>query len=151
MYPPKSQSINDVSEAKDDERERLLDAADDDDFFLKGPSGNRTVQFATDKLTNVAAGVSAATDAMRANASRLLQRGEQLEALSARSHTLAATSDSFRASSGRLRRRVWWQDTKTRLVLAAVLMVLLLLVLVPIIVKHRAAAPDPDSGGPSDG
>lgn len=77
---------------------------------------------------SVQAQISGVTDAMRDNVGRLLERGDQLDQLSTRSEHLASTADSFRTSAVRLRRNVWWQNTKGRLVIGGGLVLLLVIV-----------------------
>lgn len=77
---------------------------------------------------SVQAQISGVTDAMRDNVGRLLERGDQLDQLSARSEHLSSTADSFRTSAVRLRRNVWWQNTKGRLVIGGGLVLLLVIV-----------------------
>uniref|UniRef100_A0A2P2I8P8 Vesicle-associated membrane protein 4-like n=1 Tax=Hirondellea gigas TaxID=1518452 RepID=A0A2P2I8P8_9CRUS len=144
MYSSTTHSIDneDVEKSRDDERERLIDAGDDEeeeDFFLKGPSAKKSVRFATDKMKNVQAQISDVTEAMRDNVGRLLERGDQLDNLNTRSQHLANTSDSFRNSSVRLRRGLWWQNTRSKIILAAVALLLLIVIFVPIIIKYNTA------------
>ncbi|XP_018020121.1 vesicle-associated membrane protein 4-like [Hyalella azteca] len=146
MYSSSKRKVDeqDLEKSKDDEKERLINVGDDeeeeeDDFFLKGAAAKKSVRFSTDKMKVVQAQVSEVTSAMRDNVGRLLERGDQLEELSARSDHLATTADSFRNSSVRLRRNMWWQTTKSRLVIGCTLIILALIVFVPIIIKYHRA------------
>lgn len=65
---------------------------------------------------------------MRDNVGRLLERGDQLDHLQDRSEGLATTSDQFRSSAGRLRRRAWWENTRGRLCVAGVAVLLFLVI-----------------------
>ena len=73
--------------------------------------------------------IAEVTDVMRDNVGRLLERGDQLESLQDRSDNLATTSDQFLASSTRLRRNMWWQNTRTKIFIFIFVVLILLLIL----------------------
>ncbi|XP_076043586.1 vesicle-associated membrane protein 4-like isoform X1 [Oratosquilla oratoria] len=139
--PPKMKKnldMEDLEGANDDEVERLIDPDEDDeeDFFLKGPSAKKTVRFASDKVKDVQVQIAEVTDVMRSNVGRLLDRGERLDQLQDRSETLASTSDNFRTSATRLRRNMWWQNTRMKMLIGSVILILALIVFIPIILKY---------------
>ncbi|XP_076043593.1 vesicle-associated membrane protein 4-like isoform X2 [Oratosquilla oratoria] len=122
--PPKMKKnldMEDLEGANDDEVERLIDPDEDDeeDFFL-----------------NVQVQIAEVTDVMRSNVGRLLDRGERLDQLQDRSETLASTSDNFRTSATRLRRNMWWQNTRMKMLIGSVILILALIVFIPIILKY---------------
>ncbi|XP_068210031.1 vesicle-associated membrane protein 4-like isoform X2 [Palaemon carinicauda] len=121
--------------------ERLInddEGDDEEDFFLKGPSSKKTVRFAADKMKDVRVQIAEVTDVMRDNVGRLLERGDQLDTLQDRSENLATTSDQFLTSATRLRRNVWWQNTRAKIFIFIVAVVILLLILVPLILKLKS-------------
>lgn len=143
MPPKRNITAEDIDDADNEEVEKLIssneDGADDEDFFLKGPSGKKTVRFATDKLKDVRVQIAEVTDVMRDNVGRLLERGDQLDHLQDRSEGLATTSDQFRSSAGRLRRRAWWENTRGRLCVAGVAVLLFLVIFIPVIIKTTSS------------
>lgn len=130
-------------DADTEEVEKLItsndDAADEDDFFLRGPSSKKTVRFASDKLKDVRVQIAEVTDVMRDNVGRLLERGDQLDHLQDRSEGLATTSDQFRSSAGRLHRRAWWENMRGRLCIAAVAVLLFLVIFIPVTIKSLSS------------
>ncbi|XP_071517577.1 vesicle-associated membrane protein 4-like [Panulirus ornatus] len=143
MPPKRNVSAEDMDEADDDEVEKLISKDDDvgddeEDFFLKGPSSKKTVRFASDKLKDVRVQIAEVTDVMRDNVGRLLERGDQLDNLQDRSEGLATTSDQFRSSATRLRRNMWWQNTRAKLCIGGVVAVILLVIFIPVIIKMNS-------------
>lgn len=134
-------TAEDVDSADKDEVERLIsddDGEDDEDFFLKGPSTKKTVRFASDKIKDVRVQIAEVTDVMRDNVGRLLERGDQLDNLQDRSDGLATTSDQFRTSATRLRRNMWWQNTRAKIFIGIAVIVILLLIFVPVIIRLKS-------------
>ncbi|XP_042223855.1 vesicle-associated membrane protein 4-like [Homarus americanus] len=143
MPPKRNLTEEDLDDADDDEVEKLISkdedvAEDEEDFFLKGPSSKKTVRFASDKLKDVRVQIAEVTDVMRDNVGRLLERGDQLDNLQDRSEGLATTSDQFRTSATRLRRNMWWQNTRAKMCIGGVVTVVLLVIFVPVIIKMNS-------------
>lgn len=141
MPPKRNMTAEDVDSADKDEVERLIsddDGEDDEDFFLKGPSTKKTVRFASDKIKDVRVQIAEVTDVMRDNVGRLLERGDQLDNLQDRSDGLATTSDQFRTSATRLRRNMWWQNTRAKIFIGIAVIVILLLIFVPVIIRLKS-------------
>ncbi|CAL4182759.1 unnamed protein product, partial [Meganyctiphanes norvegica] len=114
------------------------DDEDDDDFFLRGPSTKKTVRFAGDKLKDVKVQISEVTDVMRDNVGRLLERGDRLDHLQDQSDGLASSADAFRTSASRMRREMWWQNTRGKLFLSFAAVVIILLIIIPVIIKYSS-------------
>ncbi|XP_064077536.1 vesicle-associated membrane protein 4-like isoform X1 [Macrobrachium nipponense] len=141
MPPKRNLTAEDVDSADKDEVERLInndEGDDEEDFFLKGPSSKKTVRFATDKMKDVRVQIAEVTDVMRDNVGRLLERGDQLDTLQDRSENLATTSDQFLTSATRLRRNVWWQNTRVKVFIFIIAIIIILLILVPVILKLKS-------------
>ncbi|XP_066947734.1 vesicle-associated membrane protein 4-like isoform X1 [Macrobrachium rosenbergii] len=141
MPPKRNLTAEDVDSADKDEVERLInndEGEDEEDFFLKGPSSKKTVRFATDKMKDVRVQIAEVTDVMRDNVGRLLERGDQLDTLQDRSENLATTSDQFLTSATRLRRNMWWQNTRAKVFIFIIAIIIILLILVPVILKLKS-------------
>ncbi|KAG7168039.1 Synaptobrevin-B-like [Homarus americanus] len=126
MPPKRNLTEEDLDDADDDEVEKLISkdedvAEDEEDFFL-----------------NVRVQIAEVTDVMRDNVGRLLERGDQLDNLQDRSEGLATTSDQFRTSATRLRRNMWWQNTRAKMCIGGVVTVVLLVIFVPVIIKMNS-------------
>lgn len=101
--PPKFRrylSEEDVSEAHDTEKEKLLGEEEDDDFFLKGPSAStKTLSIQDKKLRRVQFQVDEVSNIMKGNIEKILERGERLEDLGDKSDALATHADQFRSTA----------------------------------------------------
>ncbi|MCL4137062.1 UNVERIFIED_CONTAM: hypothetical protein GTU68_019192 [Idotea baltica] len=141
-FSKRNLSAEDISLAKDDEVEKLIEETspnnddDDDDFFLRGPSQKKTVRFSSDKVQDVKVQIAEVTDVMRDNVGRLLDRGDRLDALNESSEGLSATSDLFRSSSTKMRRKFWWQEARASLWLIFIAVIAALLIIVPMLIKY---------------
>lgn len=64
-------------------------------------------------------------DIMVANIDSIVSRGERLELLVDKTESLSNESVSFRQSSRRVERKMWWQNTKMKLVLVLVVIIVI--------------------------
>ncbi len=62
---------------------------------------------------------------MVANIDSIVERGERMELLVERTEALSSDSLTFKRNARVVRRRMWWQNTKTKLALGAVAVVVL--------------------------
>jgi len=121
---------------EDDERTELLKGqSDDEDFFLSGPPKTRGLKI-DGKILETRAQIKEVEGAMKQNIVKILERGDKLDDLEDRSYTLTTSANQFSSSSKKLRRAMWWKDTKMKIVLALVIFIILLLIFIPIIVKQ---------------
>jgi len=74
---------------------------------------------------------------MRANMTKVSQRGERLDALQDKTDNLAVSAQGFRRGANRVRKAMWWKDMKMRMWLIAGIIVLLLIIIVPAVVATR--------------
>lgn len=63
-----------------------------------------------------------------ANVEKVLERGEKLEEVQARTEELAASSRAFHVSARKVRRGMWWRSVKPVLVVAGVVIVAITIV-----------------------
>lgn len=89
---------------------------------------NQYLNFVLMLHNSVRVQIAEVTDVMRDNVGRLLERGDQLDNLQDRSEGLASTSDQFRSSATRLRRNMWWQNTRAKLCIGGVVAIILLVI-----------------------
>ena len=62
------------------------------------------------------------------NHCQVLERGERLEDVMDKSEKMKDTADQFRKKGRELRRKMWWQNTKMKIVIAVIVLVVLLLI-----------------------
>nr|CAB3267591.1 vesicle-associated membrane protein 4-like [Phallusia mammillata] len=112
------------------ERVALLDDFEsDDDFFLKGPSS------ANDKVKRVQSQVNEVVDVMQTNIGKVMDRGERLEDLQDKSENLADAATNFNSRATRLRKQMWWNNFKTKLIIGIVLAIILLIIILSVALK----------------
>ncbi|CAL8082936.1 unnamed protein product [Orchesella dallaii] len=88
-----------------------------------------------DHVRNVQAQVNHVTQTMKDNIGRLLEREANLDSLADFTDQLHCSGDIYRQSTEHLRRKLWWRQQKTRLVLTAVFIFCTILLIVPLISK----------------
>ncbi|GBG24318.1 Vesicle-associated membrane protein 714 [Hondaea fermentalgiana] len=88
-------------------------------FSAQGSSKLQEVQESLDNVKNV----------MQENISLVLERGDKLDDLVVQSEGLMDTSANFRSGASRLQQKLWWNDLKTKIIIAAIVVFVLLLLL----------------------
>ena len=65
---------------------------------------------------------------MRSNVEKVLERDSKLSDLDRRADDLSAASVQFHQSSNRLRKKMWWENLKMKLIVGAFLLALFIVV-----------------------
>uniref|UniRef100_A0A3Q3SHV5 Vesicle-associated membrane protein 4 n=1 Tax=Mastacembelus armatus TaxID=205130 RepID=A0A3Q3SHV5_9TELE len=141
--PPKfKRHLNDdeVTGSIRSERRNLLeeDSDEEEDFFLRGPSGPRFGP-QNDKLKQVQSQVDEVIDVMQENISKVIERGERLDDLQDKSESLSDNASAFSSRAKQLHRRMWWRDMKMKMIIALVVVALLLIIISEYQTKHQPA------------
>ncbi|NWU54881.1 VAMP4 protein, partial [Dromas ardeola] len=94
-------------------RENLLeeDSDEEEDFFLRGPSGPRFGP-RNDKIRHVQNQVDEVIDVMQENITKVIERGERLDDLQDKSESLSDNATAFSNRAKQLRRQMWWRGCK---------------------------------------
>ena len=58
----------------------------------------------------------------------MLDRKDQLETIQDKTEAMADSADQFRKSAKEVRRKMWWQSVKMKIILGVILMVLLVII-----------------------
>ncbi|XP_049737178.1 vesicle-associated membrane protein 4 isoform X2 [Elephas maximus indicus] len=114
--PPKFKrhlNDDDVTGSVRSERRNLLedDSDEEEDFFLRGPSGPRFGP-RNDKIKHVQNQVDEVIDVMQENITKVIERGERLDELQDKSESLSDNATAFSNRSKQLRRQMWWRGCK---------------------------------------
>ncbi|XP_038205278.1 vesicle-associated membrane protein 4 isoform X1 [Arvicola amphibius] len=114
--PPKFKrhlNDDDVTGSVKSERRNLLedDSDEEEDFFLRGPSGPRFGP-RNDKIKHVQNQVDEVIDVMQENITKVIERGERLDELQDKSESLSDNATAFSNRSKQLRRHMWWHGCK---------------------------------------
>uniref|UniRef100_A0A8D2DIX5 V-SNARE coiled-coil homology domain-containing protein n=1 Tax=Sciurus vulgaris TaxID=55149 RepID=A0A8D2DIX5_SCIVU len=145
--PPKFKrhlNDDDVTGSVKSERKNLLedDSDEEEDFFLRGPSGPRFGP-RNDKIKHVQNQVNEVIDVMQENITKVIERGERPDELQDKSDKRILLWDNATAFSNRakqLRRQMWCCGCKIKAIMALVAVILLLVIInlsVLIVVKYR--------------
>ncbi|KAL8178101.1 UNVERIFIED_CONTAM: Vesicle-associated membrane protein 4 [Gekko kuhli] len=139
--PPKFKrhlNDDDVTGSVKSERRNLLeeDSDEEEDFFLRGPSGPRFGP-KNDKIRHVQNQVDEVIDVMQENITKVIERGERLDDLQDKSESLSDNATAFSNRSKQLRRQMWWRGCKMKAIVALVAVAVLLVIIVPIILKYN--------------
>jgi len=82
------------------------------------------------KLQQTQAQVDEVVNIMRVNVDKVLERDQKLSELDDRATALTEGASQFEASATRLKRKMWWQNTKMIIIMVAVAIVLLIIIVV---------------------
>ncbi|XP_047332299.1 vesicle-associated membrane protein 724 [Impatiens glandulifera] len=85
-----------------------------------------------EKLIKVKAQVSEVKSIMLENIDKTIERGENLTVLSDKAEDLRETANDFRKKGTKIRRKMWYQNVKIKLVVFGILLLLILLIWVSI-------------------
>lgn len=92
-----------------------------------------TVPRSDDRVSQVQREVDEVSGIMKENVSTLVQQGEALNELNAKSEDLLSEARNFKKSSTNMKNRMWWMDMRVKLIIGAVVGVILLIIIINII------------------
>ncbi|KAK7412791.1 hypothetical protein VNO78_04416 [Psophocarpus tetragonolobus] len=103
-----------------------------------GPKLKEHMQYCVDhpeeisKLAKVKAQVSQVKDVMMENIEKVLDRGDKIELLVDKTENLHNQAQDFRSSGTRIRRRMWLQNMKIKLIVLGILVALILIIVLSV-------------------
>ncbi|KAL6847477.1 hypothetical protein ACP4OV_023330 [Aristida adscensionis] len=103
-----------------------------------GPTLKERMQYCTDhpeemsRLSKVKAQLSEVKDIMKENIVRVIDRGEQIEGLVSRTEQLHDQASDFRQQGTRVRRKMWLQNMKIKLIVLGIIAALILIIVLSI-------------------
>ncbi|OWA53268.1 hypothetical protein BV898_17701 [Hypsibius exemplaris] len=117
----------DVEAARHGERNSLLGHADSDDELIGagGSRGHPTTPRQDDKVAGVQQQVHGVMQVMQDNINRILERGDRLDDLESRSDNLNVNADHFRRGATQVRRRMWWQNCRMKIIITIVVLAII--------------------------
>ncbi|XP_077963925.1 vesicle-associated membrane protein 4 isoform X1 [Gasterosteus aculeatus] len=92
---------------------------------------------AVPRVRRVQSQVDEVIDVMQENISKVIERGERLDDLQDKSESLSDNASAFSSRAKQLHRRMWWRDTKMKMIVALVVVALLLIIIIPVILRYR--------------
>lgn len=94
-------------------------------------SNNRmSAQFPGDhKIKELQSDVDEITNVMKSNINKVLERGDRVDALNERSELLSSHANEFRINSRNVRKKLWWDDFRMRILVGTVFLLILTIVL----------------------
>ncbi|PIA40190.1 hypothetical protein AQUCO_02500114v1 [Aquilegia coerulea] len=84
------------------------------------------------KLAKVKAQVSEVKGVMMENIEKVLDRGEKIELLVDKTENLRSQAQDFRSQGTKLRRKMWWQNMKIKLVVLGIIIALVLIIILSV-------------------
>ncbi|KAJ3230958.1 Vesicle-associated membrane protein 4 [Chytriomyces hyalinus] len=78
---------------------------------------------ASSKTQQIQREVNETINVMQDNIHKVVERGERLEDLNERSEHLAQSSEAFKNRSKEVRMKMFWQDSKTKMILGGIALV----------------------------
>ncbi|KAJ1409596.1 Synaptobrevin [Sesbania bispinosa] len=84
------------------------------------------------KLAKVKAQVSEVKEVMMDNIEKVLDRGEKIEVLVDKTENLRSQAQDFRQQGTQLRRKMWYQNMKIKLIVLAIIIALILIIVLSV-------------------
>uniref|UniRef100_A0ACD5W5M8 Uncharacterized protein n=2 Tax=Avena sativa TaxID=4498 RepID=A0ACD5W5M8_AVESA len=84
------------------------------------------------RLTKVQAQVSEVKGIMRENIDKVINRGEQIDGLVTRTEQLNEQARDFRQEGTRIRRKMWFQNMKVKLIVLGIVVALILIIVLSV-------------------
>lgn len=103
-----------------------------------GPKLKQQMQYCMDhpeeisKLAKVKAQVSEVRGVMMENIEKVLDRGEKIELLVDKTENLRSQAQDFRQQGTKIRRKMWWENMKIKLIVMGIIIAILLMIILSI-------------------
>ncbi|XVE78062.1 hypothetical protein DITRI_Ditri13aG0114100 [Diplodiscus trichospermus] len=103
-----------------------------------GPKLKEHMQYCIDhpeeisKIAKVKAQVSEVKGVMMENIEKVLDRGEKIELLVDKTENLRSQAQDFRQQGTQMRRKMWWQNMKIKLIVLGILIALILIIVLSV-------------------
>ncbi|GFZ17619.1 synaptobrevin-related protein 1 [Actinidia rufa] len=103
-----------------------------------GPKLKEQMQYCVDhpeeisKLAKVKAQVSEVKGVMMENIEKVLDRGEKIELLVDKTDNLRSQAQDFRTQGTQIRRKMWFQNMKIKLIVLAILLAIIMIIVLSI-------------------
>ncbi|TIC20345.1 Translin [Wallemia mellicola] len=97
-----------------------------------GPNSNNNPA-GNPKTAAIQAQIDDTVGIMRENITKVSERGERLDHLQDKTDDLAVSAQGFRRGAHRVRKAMWWKDTRMKIILALVVIVIIIIIVVPIV------------------
>ncbi|XP_066926323.1 uncharacterized protein [Clytia hemisphaerica] len=112
------------------------DESDDDEELFERSKQAASLN-SNSKIDQVKHELDGAIGVMRNNINKVLDRGDRLEDLEAKSERFEMNAFNFNNSSRKLSNRMWWQSVKSKLTLALIVIGIVIIVIVSIVMKNK--------------
>ncbi|XP_055351670.1 uncharacterized protein LOC129597979 isoform X2 [Paramacrobiotus metropolitanus] len=134
--PYEMASRRDLEAGRPGERARLL-GNDSDDDMIGVPRGSARTTAPDDKVAGVQQQVQGVMGVMQDNINRILERGERLDDLEERSDNLNVNADHFRRGATQVRRRMWWQNCRMRIIILIVILIIIGIIVAVVVTQVK--------------
>merc|ERR1711934_107475 len=96
------------------------------------------------RITESRRQVNEVVDVMRDNVSKMMEREEKLSDIDARADNLQQSSIQFASTSRKLKKKMWWENMKMKIVIGCVLAALLLIIIIVIVEETKGSGSSDD-------
>jgi len=94
-----------------------------------------------DKVSNLRSQVDDVRGVMSQNIERVMERGEKLDDLVEKTNDLEQNAVQFRQTSRKVKKKMWWKNTKMTLILVAVVVVIILIIILSLVKWPSSTTP----------
>ncbi len=101
-----------------------------------------------DKVAAVSLQVDAVKGVMQNNINSVMRNTENIEHLLDNTNAMKTEASGFQRTAGRVKQKMWWQNFKLQLLIAALIIVLVLVIVLPNVLKKSSKNSPPPSGQP---
>jgi len=95
-----------------------------------GPPGRTKVEMVQAQIDNT-------TGELQKTLQDLANRGKKLEELEEQTVMLSDSASAFKTSSSKVRRNMWWKNTKMTVILSVTIILILAAIIVPTVLKFQ--------------
>lgn len=91
--------------------------------YQNGDATNNQLPGGT-KIKELQNDVNQLTSVMQSNINKVLERGDRMDTLNERSELLSSRANEFRINSRQLKRKFWWQNLRSRIIIGIVIAII---------------------------
>ncbi|KAJ2162580.1 Vesicle membrane receptor protein (v-SNARE) [Coemansia sp. RSA 552] len=112
-----------------------------DNHYAYQSDGNPLVQEgrgqSDDKAKNIRQQVDQVVDIMQDNIDRIHQRGETLQDVNSKAEDLSVTSQAFQRSAVKVRKKMWWNNMKWKIIIGVCLIIIILVIVLSVVLSKN--------------
>lgn len=112
------------------------DEDSEDELFERVKEGNAYKQ-SPNKLNKVKNELEGVINTMKTNIGKVIDRGDRLEDLEAKSESFEMSAFQFKSTSTKLQNRMWWHNFKMKAIFGCIVVAVVIIIIVWIVLKYK--------------